>query len=68
MFAAILYLRFFAKFACLKSQRFIPLFDMADECYAVANAAAELKERATSVIGCNDEDGVARWLEENWRK
>ncbi len=40
----------------------IPLFDVADECYAVANAAHELKTRATAVIGSNDEDGVAKWL------
>lgn len=46
----------------------IPLFEAADERYAVANAADALKARATAVIGCNDEDGVARWLEANWRK
>nr|MBR4281640.1 HAD family hydrolase [Clostridia bacterium] len=46
----------------------IPLFDAATECYAVSNAADALKERATAVIGCNDEDGVARWLEKNWKK
>lgn len=46
----------------------LPLFEVSDECYAVANAAQELKEKATSVIGCNDEDGVACWLETNWRK
>lgn len=40
----------------------IPLFEAADACYAVANAATELKARATAIIGCNDEDGVARWL------
>lgn len=41
----------------------IPLFEAADECYAVANAADELKARATAVIGSNDEDGVAHWLD-----
>lgn len=46
----------------------LPLFEAADECYAVSNAAAELKARATGVIGCNDDDGVAHWLEENWHK
>lgn len=46
----------------------LPLFDAADECYAVANAAPELKARATGVIGCNNEDGVARWLDENWHQ
>ena len=44
----------------------LPLFEVSDECYAVANAAEELKEKATSVIGCNDEDGVACWLNANW--
>ncbi len=45
----------------------IDLFEVADECYAVENAVVELKERATGVIGSNDEDGVARWLEMNYR-
>lgn len=40
----------------------IPLFEAADECYAVANAAPELKASATGVIAGNDEDGVAHWL------
>lgn len=44
----------------------IDLFEAADECYAVANAVPELKERATAVIGSNDEDGVARWLVANY--
>lgn len=44
----------------------LPLFEVSDECYAVANAAEELKEKATSVIGCNDEDGVACWLNAHW--
>ncbi|MBR3668029.1 MAG: HAD-IIB family hydrolase [Ruminococcus sp.] len=38
------------------------LFECADEAYAVANAASELKERATAVIDSNDNDGVAKWL------
>lgn len=46
----------------------ISLFEAADECYAVRNAAEVLKQRATSVIESNDEDGVARWLESNWKK
>ena len=44
----------------------MPMFLMADECYAVANAEEELKKAATGVIGANYEDGVARWLEENF--
>lgn len=43
----------------------LDLFAIADECYAVGNAVEELKAAATSVIGTNDEDGVARWLEKN---
>jgi len=40
----------------------IPMFEISDECYAVANAVAELKAAATGVIGSNEEDGVAKWL------
>jgi len=43
----------------------IPMFRMADECYAVANAAPELKAIATGIIGSNEEDAVALWLEQN---
>ena len=45
----------------------LPLFDEADECYAVANAADVLKARANGVIASNDEDGVAHWLLEHAR-
>lgn len=41
----------------------IPMFEIADEKYAVLNAAPELKALATGVIGANDEDAVAHWLE-----
>lgn len=41
----------------------IPLFQAADACYAVANAVPQLKKLASGVIGSNEEDGVARWLE-----
>lgn len=43
----------------------VELFRIADEAYAVANAAPELKEIATAVIGSNEEDGVAKWLIEH---
>lgn len=43
----------------------IDMFQMADECYAVENAADELKKIATGIIGKNDDDAVARWLEEH---
>lgn len=41
----------------------IPMFEISDECYAVENAVEELKAIATGVIGSNEEDGVAVWLE-----
>lgn len=40
----------------------IPMFEISDACYAVENAAAELKEKATGIIGSNEKDGVAQWL------
>lgn len=43
----------------------IDLFDIADEGYAVENADSELKAKATGIIRSNDEDGVARWLDDN---
>lgn len=39
----------------------ISMFEIADEAYAVENAIDELKEKATSVIDGNDEDGVAKF-------
>lgn len=46
----------------------IPIFEIADEKYAVANAAPELKALATAVIGDNDEDAVAKWLAAKFAK
>lgn len=43
----------------------LPMFEIADECYAVANAVPELKAAATGMIGSNEEDGVAHWLLEH---
>jgi len=43
----------------------IPMFKISDECYAVENAAEELKNCASGIIGSNEADGVARWLEQN---
>ena len=45
----------------------IPMFEVSDECYAVANAADELKAAATGIIESNEEDGVAKWLAGNAR-
>lgn len=44
----------------------IDMFEIADECYAVKNAHEELKKKATAIIESNDEDGVARWLVQNY--
>lgn len=44
----------------------IDMFSIADECYAVENAVDELKSIATAVIPQNNEDGVAKWLLENY--
>ena len=43
----------------------IDMFECADEAYAVENAHEELKKYSTGIIKANDEDGVAKWLEEN---
>lgn len=46
----------------------IPMFEMADEKYAVANALEEVKLLCTAVIGHNNEDGVAKFIEANSQK
>ena len=40
----------------------VPMFEIADECYAVENAAEELKRIASGIIAPNTVDGVVRWL------
>lgn len=40
----------------------IPMFEAADEKIAVSNAHDSLKKLATSVIGSNDDNGVAQYL------
>lgn len=44
----------------------IDLFQSADASYAVKNACLELKALAAEVIGSNEEDGVARWLQRHF--
>lgn len=44
----------------------IDMFEIADEGYAVQNAHDELKKKATAIISSNDDDGVAKWLEQNY--
>ena len=41
----------------------IPMFELADECYATAYAVESVKEISTDVIGSCDEDGVALFME-----
>lgn len=43
----------------------ISMFEIADEAYAVKNAADSLKGIATGIIGDNNSDGVAKWLDAN---
>lgn len=40
----------------------IPMFEEADECYAVSNASPELLQVADGIIGEAGGDGVAAWL------
>lgn len=40
----------------------IPMFKISNECYAVENAANELKEIATDIIGPNTSDSVAKFI------
>lgn len=44
----------------------VPIFDIADECYAVENACDELKRIATGVIGSNESDAVAKFIEKRF--
>ena len=44
----------------------IDMFEIADEAYAVENAAEELKALATGIIESNDSDGVAKWLSDRF--
>lgn len=41
----------------------VPMFLISDECYAVENAVNDLKNIATGIIESNQQDGVAKWLE-----
>jgi Cof subfamily protein (haloacid dehalogenase superfamily) len=46
----------------------ISMFEIADEGYAVQNADPALKAIATAIIDSNEQDGVARWLAENFKE
>lgn len=43
----------------------LSMFEVADEACAVSNAIDELKEAATKIILSNEEDGVAKFIEED---
>ena len=44
------------------------MFKVADEAYAVGNAMQEVKENATAVIGNNNDDSVARFIQLHYEK
>jgi len=46
----------------------LPMFEYADEKYAVENAYDEVKSNATGVIGSNLKDGVAMFLKERFAR
>lgn len=43
----------------------LPMFDIADESYAVADSVPEALGAATGIVGSNDEDAVALWMDAN---
>ncbi|MEM9530568.1 MAG: HAD family hydrolase [Pseudomonadota bacterium] len=45
----------------------LSMFERADESFAPANGAAEVRDAATDVIGHHDDDGVARYLRQRYR-
>lgn len=45
----------------------IPMFEISDECYALENAADVLKQIATQVIGNNNDDAVAKLLQQRYK-
>ena len=46
----------------------IPMFQAADEAYAVDNAVPELKQYADKIIDDHDQDGVANWVLSHYKK
>ena len=45
----------------------LSMFEVADECYAPANAKKPVLAAATEVIGHHDEDGIARFLRDRFQ-
>ena len=46
----------------------LPMFDIAHRTYAPANALTEVKARATQVIAANGDEGVAKFLEQDFKQ
>jgi hydroxymethylpyrimidine pyrophosphatase-like HAD family hydrolase len=46
----------------------LPMFRIADESYAVSNAIPAVLAAATGVIGSHDNDVVARWITDDFRR
>jgi len=42
----------------------LPMFEASDEQYAVNNAKDEVKSKAVAIIGSNEDDGVAKFIEQ----
>lgn len=40
----------------------LPMFELADEAYAVANAVPQVRTSASAVIDSNNDDAVAKWI------
>ena len=43
------------------------MFSACDEAYAVSNAKEEVKKAASGIISSNTENGVALFLESEWK-
>ena len=46
----------------------LSMFRIADEAYAVAGSAEDVKAAASAVIGSNEEDAVAAFLKARWNE
>ncbi len=46
----------------------MPMFEIADKSYAVENGLDELKNIATEIIGNHNDDSVALWLKNNFKR
>jgi len=50
----------------LKNLNDLKMFALAPRAVAVENARDQIKEAANSFTGSNEEDGVVRYILENW--